>query len=84
MDLSKLKKLIDIEYTWPDTYIFKFIAKPQYRNEIIKAVGHDPYVEKSSKTNKYISYTFKVEVLSSKEVIDIYEKVSKIEGVISL
>lgn len=84
MDFSKLQDLLDSQYTWPDKYSFKFVGNEGHRDELIKVIGTEPSNERPSKSGKYISFTFTVEILKSEDVITIYKNVSKISGIISL
>jgi len=84
MDFTKLQGLLDSEYEWPANYQFKFVGNETHREELSAAVGVAPSKERPSSSGKYISYTFVVSIKESKEVISIYEKVSKISGIISL
>lgn len=84
MDFDKLKNLLDDQYDWPSEYTFKFVGQDHHRDELAKHVGEDAHKEQPSKSGKYISYTFKITISSSDEVIEIYKKVSSISGIISL
>lgn len=84
MDMSKLKALLDDQYDWPAKYNFKFIGNDSNRDELIMAVGAEPHHERPSKTGKFISFTFIVTCKSSDEVLTIYERVSRLHGIISL
>lgn len=84
MNFEKLIALLDSQYNWPDHYMFKFIGTCDHKELLIEAVGHIPWEEKPSSGGKYISYTFRVHVSDTNEVIEIYKKVSTITGIISL
>lgn len=84
MDFQKLIDLLESQYSWPDHYMFKFIAKPEHRDQLILCVGNIPTDERPSSSGKYVSYTFTVRILKTHEVIEIYQKVSTISGIISL
>lgn len=84
MDFQKLIELLDSQYIWPDHYMFKFISKAEHREQLIFLVGNIPSEERPSSNGKYTSYTFHVLITKTSEVIEIYEKVSTISGIISL
>jgi putative lipoic acid-binding regulatory protein len=85
VEYDKFQTLLDDEYSFPTKYLFKFIVKPELKDEILKEVGEGTLVKTNpSKNGKFISLTISKSVDSSSDIIDIYKKVSKIEGVISL
>lgn len=84
MNLDKLQSLLDDQYTWPSIYKFKFVGNDSHREDLTELVGQKPCQERPSKSGKYISYTFNVEISASDEVITIYQKVSKLSGIMSL
>ncbi|AYF45139.1 MULTISPECIES: DUF493 family protein [unclassified Halobacteriovorax] len=84
MDMEKLKGLLNDQYDWPAEYNFKFIGNDSNRDELIMAVGAEPHHERPSKTGKYISFTFNVKCNSADEVLTIYERVSRLHGIMSL
>lgn len=80
---QRLKELLDSEYQWPARYKFKFIIASERLGEIVEILGEAIEV-KESKGGKYLSITLHAHMESSEAVIDIYQRVSVIEGVISL
>lgn len=84
MDTTKFKALLDDQMNWPDYYKFKFITETDKKHHLLDALTEHNIEERSSKNGKYVSITSKKLVHSSDEVIAIYSKISKIEGVISL
>lgn len=84
---SELKELLDKQHNWPEAFLFKFIYKsnPEIENKL-KAIFDkeaDILVKKSKKEN-YNSMSATIIAKSSDEVLDVYQKASVIEGVISL
>lgn len=64
--------------------MFKFIVPKDRKDELVKVLdGHDLQIKNSEKGN-YISITSKKMINNSDEVLDIYEKAHKIEGIIAL
>jgi putative lipoic acid-binding regulatory protein len=84
MDLTKLKQLLEDQYDWPANYTFKFVGNADHKEQLCECVGQDPHKEQPSRTGKYISYTFVVEITETEEVLTIYREVSKISGIMSL
>ena len=81
----KLKNLLDEHYDWPDYFHFKFILKDKNHLVQFEEVFEQKNVtQKESRTGKYLSLTCRKLVNSSDEVLALYSKVSKIEGVITL
>ena len=84
MDTSKFKTLLDEQMTWPDYYQFKFITKTEKKHHVIELLEDHKVEQKLSKNGKYTSVTSRKILNSSDEVIAVYEKVSQVEGVITL
>lgn len=80
---ERLKELLDNEHQWPTQYTFKFIVSSLRLGEVLEILGEGVEV-KESKGGKYVSVTLHAHMESSDAVIDIYKRVSVIEGVISL
>ena len=79
-----LKELLDNEYTWPADYTFKFVVTADKLLELKKIVGKEGLSEKASSKGKYISLTILRKMNSSEDVIEFYEKVYVIDGIIAL
>ena len=83
-DESAFKKQLDDHYQWPSKYLFKFIVPRGHEGEFEDIFPGEILKFRSSKGGKYISISADVVMNSSEEVMDIYRKAYKIEGVISL
>lgn len=83
-DFDKLKLLLDDQYTWPGSYLFKFIVKPQFLDELKNLFPSSTFTEKSSSKGKYTSLTINKSCENSHEVISIYKQALSIESVITL
>lgn len=83
---DKLKEQL-IGESWPNTYMFKFIA-PNSPEKIarLRALFQDETEIRMqpSRSNKYMSLTITLVMMDADEVINIYTRASEIEGVISL
>jgi len=78
------KEKLDDEHNWPTTYMFKFVVPSNKFSELKAIFPKEPLNVKSSKNGKYTSFTIKKYINSSDEVIEIYLKARKIEGLIAL
>lgn len=81
---DSFKKSLDEEYTFPAEYNFKFIVATKEKNKVIELLPKAKIAEKKSRNNKYTSLTMTSLMKNSSEILYIYEKASKIKGVISL
>lgn len=80
------KKLEETVTTFPYVYMFKFIIKAENRTiAMVEAIFDNDaeIIQKESTKGNYLSITVKQVVMSVDEIITIYEKAAKIEGVMS-
>ncbi|MBL7962411.1 MAG: DUF493 family protein [Flavobacteriales bacterium] len=84
---QRLRERLDQVHQWPSVYMFKFIFEPtQERLDRILAL----FPEESEKTRrysqggKYLSLTVKEVMMNATDVVDRYDHVSGIDGVIVL
>lgn len=85
---ERLKVELDNSNSWPAEYLFKFIV-PTTEENILKvenAFNCMGAVIKTtkSKTGKFTSVSVDVTVKDSQEIIDKYQELSTIEGIVSL
>lgn len=81
---EKFRELLDQSYQWPDFYTFKFIVKTENRDQVVAMLdGHEVQFKVSEKGN-YVSITSRLYVKSSEEVLQVYEAIALIPGVMSL
>jgi|TARA_B100001059_G_scaffold221908_1_gene245348 putative lipoic acid-binding regulatory protein len=73
---------------WPGFYLFKFIVKSESPHLNVLKSFFNPkeaeFSEKKSSKNTFTSLSIKIKMLKPEDVIDIYKKSSKLEGIISL
>ncbi|MDG1145412.1 MAG: DUF493 family protein [Flavobacteriales bacterium] len=86
-DFESLRERLE-ELTYPSVYMFKFIVKTELQ-KIAQIEGlFDPekaeIIRKESSKGAFISITVKEVMLGTDEIITIYQKASKINGVITL
>lgn len=78
-----LRKRLE-QLQWPADYLFKFIVPVSKADELIEILPGEEFKTKKSEQGNYISITSYTNVSSEDEVIDVYVKAARIEGVISL
>ena len=83
-DTEKFKALLDNEYSWPAHYTFKFIIPRNNLDALKEVFERDDLKTKVSKKGTYISVTVEKYVISSEEIMTIYEECAEIDGLISL
>ena len=84
MSVEKFRALLDESYQWPDYYEFKFIIKTDDKSLIIAKLEGFTIHETPSKKGNYTSVSARKLMKSTEEVLEIYELMSTIKGVISL
>lgn len=81
-----LKQKLDDQCEWPHVYMFKFII-PADNHKLALVEGlfgaEAEITTRQSSSNKFISITAKELMLTSDEVIAVYKKAAKIEGIMS-
>ena len=82
--LKSFKAALEEEYSFPTEYVFKFIIESSSKQNVIDLLPDAMIKEKKSAKGKYVSITLTQFVKNSSEIVYIYEKASKIKGVISL
>lgn len=84
---GELRKKLDETQSYPSVYMFKFIMEADNRKialvENLFSENAEIYTKESGKGN-YISITVKEVMMSTEEIIGIYEKAADIKGVMFL
>lgn len=83
-DHERFKEQLAKHYQFPTWYLFKFIVPSDKEKEFRTMFRHIQFDSRDSKTGKYVSFSKKIKVNSSEEVIDMYNRAYAIEGIISL
>ncbi|MEP5613771.1 MAG: DUF493 family protein [Cyclobacteriaceae bacterium] len=78
------KEKLEGAHNFPGSYSFKFIVKTGQQRMVEQLVEKAEVKIKPSSGNKYVSVTLIAQMASSQEIIEVYRKAKKIEGVISL
>lgn len=81
---ERFKKQLTEHYNFPASYLFKFIVPVAEKETFRKLFPDIGFSIKNSKTGKYLSFSAKIVVNSSEEIIEIYMKASTVKGIISL
>jgi len=85
---ERLKAELDLSNSWPAEYLFKFIVPTTEENirKVEDAFNCMGAVIKTTKsrTGKFTSVSVDVTVKDSQEIIDKYQELSTIEGIVSL
>lgn len=81
---DSFREKLDQHYRWPALYIFKFIVPSGKEPDVRNLFPLHPVTEKISANGKYTSVTFELIMPSSDDVIEVYVRASKIEGLIAL
>lgn len=82
--INNFRAKLDDHYSWPALYIFKFIVPIEKENELKSLFPLHTSTDKHSNQGKYVSVTFNMMMPSSTAVVEVYERVSAVEGVIAL
>lgn len=83
-DWAVFREQLENNYVWPALYMFKFIV-PQHKAEEVKALFplHGS-TERQSEKGNYSSITIRMMMPGSDAIIEVYKRVSHIEGIIAL
>jgi putative lipoic acid-binding regulatory protein len=85
---DRLKAELDLSNTWPALYLFKFIVPTENDNveRVEQAFNCMGAVIKTTKsrTGKFTSVSIDVQMKDSQEIVEKYQEVSVIKGIISL
>lgn len=71
-------------HTFPGSYTFKFIVKPEHQSKVEALVPAAKITYKPSSGNKYMSITIVADMESSVAVVAVYKEAKKIDGIIAL
>jgi uncharacterized protein len=83
-DRQAFKDKLESQTTFPTLYMFKFIVPNGKETQVAALLPNNKVTLKHSSKGTYVSATIKAMMPNSDAILDIYEKASKIEGVISL
>lgn len=81
---EKFKNVLEEHHNFPCSYTFKFIVKKEKLKEFKDVLDEIDIKEKVSKNGNFKSITLKKKMKNSQEIIEIYEKVGNVDGVMTL
>jgi uncharacterized protein len=82
---QRFAALLDDHHDWPDYFSFKFVLKDVEKySHFEQEFGQESITIRHSKNGKYQSLSCRKLITSSAQVLAVYEKLSKIESVITL
>ncbi|MEQ9424444.1 MAG: DUF493 family protein [Cyclobacteriaceae bacterium] len=84
LSIQDFKKKLDEEHAFPEVYMFKFIVPSSAEQEVLDILPEGKTTSRASKQGTYISVTAELMMGTSDDVIAIYQKAHKIEGLIAL
>ena len=82
--LISFKEKLDQHYTWPASYIFKFIVPTGKEQQVKDLFPGEETTDKLSRQGNYVSVSIELMMFSSDSVIEIYERASHIDGIVAL
>ena len=83
-DIQQFKEKLEANHDFPCSYMFKFIVPISKKDALINVLPKVVVKTKKSNSNKFMSVTLSMEIESSDKVIDIYNQVYQIEGIIAI
>ena len=83
-DTKLFKKKLEANHDFPCSYMFKFIVPIRKKEALLNLLPKVDTKIKRSTSNKFISITLSMEIESSDKVIDIYNQVYQVEGLIAM
>jgi uncharacterized protein len=83
-DKEAFKAKLEEQMSFPAMYMFKFIIPNGKESEVSQLLPNNEMILKQSAKGTYLSATIKAMMPSSDAILEVYEKASKIEGIISL
>lgn len=82
--MKAFKRLLEEEHEWPGPYSFKFIVPSEKIDLVSQLLPDVEMTTRFSGKGKYTSVSFQLQCKSADDVIDVYEKVKNIPGIMSL
>jgi len=82
-DPEQFRRLLDEEHEWPSTYVFKFIVPAERLDDLRLLLEGQKLETRSSRNGNYVSVTVSQVVDSSQAVVQLYIRVSIIEGLLA-
>lgn len=83
-DKQSFKEKLEAQTSFPTLYMFKFIVPSGKEQKVAALLPNNKMTLKTSSKGKYVSATISALMPNSDSILEIYERASIIEGVISL
>lgn len=84
METPSFRELVNARHHFPCEYSFKFVLPATKENELMGLLPLTKVSRKESSKGNYVSVTASRRFSNVDEVMAIYDRVSKIDGIISL
>jgi hypothetical protein len=81
---DRLKISLEKSQKWPGTYLFKFIVPTAQKAELLALLPLGSIQLKESRGSKYLAVSLTSKMTDATEVIQVYQKVSTVTGIVSL
>lgn len=81
---AKLQELIDKHHEWPVDYCFKFIVPSEQIEMMSQLLPEVEFSTRFSEKGKYGSVSFSLKCDDAEAVMEIYEKVQNVPGLMAL
>ena len=81
---DRLKISLEKAHKWPGTYLFKFIVPIDKKAELLALLPLGSIQLKESRGSKYIAVSLTSMMADATDVIQVYQKVSTVTGIVSL
>ncbi len=81
---ERLRKLLEAQHTEPFVYVFKFVMPLESMEGFSKLLPGIEMTSRLSSNSRYVSLTFEIEFENAHGVIEIYERVKSVPGLLSL
>lgn len=81
---EQFQNILDEHHQWPCPYLFKFIVPTENLSMVMELFPSEDVKTRESKSGKYTSISVESHMCSSKDVMEVYAKVSAVPGVMSL
>ncbi len=81
---DQLKERLNTHHTWPGSYLFKFVVPEMKREELLGLIPTGLRQERWSKNGRYVALSIKTHMPDADAVIAVYQRVTVVEGLVSL
>ena len=83
-DQEQFRKLLDEQNDWPEHFTFKFIVPIEQFEQLQSLLSEHEFRTRPSSKGNYVSVTLNPLIESSDQVIELYARVSVVEGLVAL